>query len=197
MAGEELRDSADVAARALHDDPLFAHLAPDVRLRRRGMPLYFRANLGATARLGVTTVARRQGRVVGVASWVPPGRWPLSPGNQVRQAFGALRALVLRPRSIPDALRILRAIERVHTHEPHWYLSLLGVDPAQQGHGIGAALIEGGIARADDDGLPAYLETSNPKNLAWYRRFGFEIEQELRVGANRPAIWTMRRPVRD
>jgi ribosomal protein S18 acetylase RimI-like enzyme len=85
----------------------------------------------------------------------------------------------------------------VHPHEPHWYLSLLAVDPARQGHGIGAALIEDGIARADDDGLPAYLETSNPKNLAWYRRFGFEIEQELRVGATKPAIWTMRRPVRD
>jgi hypothetical protein len=44
--------------------------------------------------------------------------------------------------------------------------------------------------------LPAYLETSNPKNLAWYRRFGFEIERELRVGAAKPAIWTMRRPAR-
>jgi hypothetical protein len=100
MHGEELRDSAGVAARALHDDPLFAHLAPDVRLRRRGMPVYFRANLGATARVGATTVARRHGSVV-------------------------------------------------------------------------------------------------PKNLAWYRRFGFEIEQELRVGAANPAIRTMRRPVRD
>jgi ribosomal protein S18 acetylase RimI-like enzyme len=195
MHGGELHETASVAARALHDDPLFAHLAPDQRLRRRGMPVYFRANLGATARLEVTTVARRQGRVVGVASWVPPGRYPLSPGNQVRQALGALRALVLRPRSIPDGFRMLRAIERVHPHEPHWYLSLLAVDPAQQGHGIGAALIEDGLARADD-GLPAYLETSNPKNLAWYRRFGFQIEQELRIDAAKPGIWTMRRPVR-
>jgi GNAT superfamily N-acetyltransferase len=61
-----------------------------------------------------------------------------------------------------------------HPEEPHWYLPWIGVRPEAQGRGLGAALLRRGLARADRDGLPAYLEATNRRNAALYARHGFE-----------------------
>jgi ribosomal protein S18 acetylase RimI-like enzyme len=52
---------------------------------------------------------------------------------------------------------------------------MLGVDPARQGLGLGSAMLKAGLARVDADHLPAYLESSNPRNVPLYERFGFEV----------------------
>lgn len=193
----ELGAAAHLAARALHDDPMFVHLANDPDRRRRGMPVYMRATLQATIPAGATYVVRRSGIVCGVASWLPPGRYPPAAWRRVLQSVAAVRALAAVPRSLPDAFRATNAIERVHPHEEHWYLALLTVDPAEQTHGFGAALVRAVLDRDDVRAWPAYLETTNPRNIAWYRRFGFEVEQELRPLGHGPAIWTMRRTPED
>lgn len=57
------------------------------------------------------------------------------------------------------------------------YIWFIGVDPVMQHKGVGSKLLQEIIARKQ--GLPVYLETSNSKNLPWYRRFGFEIYEQL------------------
>lgn len=69
-----------------------------------------------------------------------------------------------------------------HLHEPHWHLAFIGVDPAHQGQGIGAALLRYALAQIDAQGLHAYLESSNPANISLHRRHGFEVIREIRVG---------------
>ncbi|TNF31223.1 MAG: GNAT family N-acetyltransferase, partial [Deltaproteobacteria bacterium] len=81
-----------------------------------------------------------------------------------------------------------------HPRAPHWHLFQLGVDPARQGHGLGRAIMEHAVALADADRVPAYLETSNPVNLPFYRRFGFEVLETLSGGGDMPPVWTMLRP---
>ena len=71
---------------------------------------------------------------------------------------------------------------RVHPHEPHWYLAVLGTDPSFQRTGAGTALLEPVLARVDAEGLPAYLETQKEANLAWYGRFGFDVVERARSG---------------
>jgi GNAT superfamily N-acetyltransferase len=56
-------------------------------------------------------------------------------------------------------------MERHHPKEPHWYLAFVGCDPTCQGQGLGSALIKEGLRRCDADGLPAYLESSSPRNI--------------------------------
>ncbi len=70
-------------------------------------------------------------------------------------------------------------MEEFHLAEPHWYLPLIAADPARQGQGLGTALMEAAIARIDADGRPAYLESSNPRNIPLYERFGFERIGEI------------------
>ena len=84
--------------------------------------------------------------------------------------------------------------EAHHPHGAHWYLPLIGVDPARQGHGYGSALLRHALARCDRDGVPAYLEATGPRNRALYERHGFAAVGTIRAGAW-PPIWPMvRRP---
>ncbi|MBV8949746.1 MAG: GNAT family N-acetyltransferase [Actinobacteria bacterium] len=193
----ELGAAAHVAARALHDDPMFVFLSGDTERRGRAMPVYLRALLQSGLAGRTTYVVRRGAVVCGVAGWLPPGAYPLPVSRRLRQSLGALRALSLVPRSIPAGLRALSATERAHPAEEHWYLALLAVEPAEQGHGFGAALVQEILGREGADFWPAYLETTNARNVPWYRRFGFEVERELRPFSSGPSIWTMRRPSAD
>ena len=69
---------------------------------------------------------------------------------------------------------VLEQAGSFHPEEPHWYLPLIGVDPIEQGRGCGSALLRVGLSRCDADRLPAYLESTNPKNIPLYERYGFE-----------------------
>jgi GNAT superfamily N-acetyltransferase len=60
-----------------------------------------------------------------------------------------------------------------HPQEPHWYLNVLSTRPDRQGQGLGTAVLGPVLERCDADGVPAYLESSNPRNLTLYRRHGF------------------------
>ncbi len=77
---------------------------------------------------------------------------------------------------------VLERMEEHHPEEPHWYLSIIGVDAAHQGNGLGAKLLQGALARCDAEGLIAYLESTNPANIPLYERHGFRVITEIRSG---------------
>ena len=105
----------------------------------------------------------------------------------------AVRFVGVKRRRLVRALRLYGPVGARHPKdEPHWYLAVLGVDGAAQGEGLGRRLIEPGLQRCDEEGLPAYLETMNEANLAWYARFGFEVTDEVHGGI--PAWLLTRRP---
>jgi GNAT superfamily N-acetyltransferase len=54
-----------------------------------------------------------------------------------------------------------------------WYLSIVGIAPRAQGHGIGARLLEPTLAEADSAGVECYLETFDSRNPRFYERLGF------------------------
>lgn len=93
-----------------------------------------------------------------------------------------------------DAMRVFEAMGSYHPDEPHWYLPLIGVDPAKQGRGHGAALMQFAAERADRERLPAYLESSNPRNIPLYQRFGFEILGTIQIGNSPPVTPMLRAP---
>lgn len=124
----------------------------------------------------------------GAAVWSPPGRWKTPWTETLGLALPSIR--LFRGRT-PRALRVLTAMEAAHPTDPeHWYLAILGTEPAHQGHGVGSALTRAVTDRCDEAGLDAYLESSKEQNLAFYRRHGFEVTEEkpLRGG---PPIWLM------
>ncbi|WP_373696803.1 GNAT family N-acetyltransferase [Microvirga yunnanensis] len=81
----------------------------------------------------------------------------------------------------------------VQPDEPHWYLPLIGVNPAQQGKGYGSALLKHALRLCDEDGTLAYLESSNPKNIPLYQRHGFQVLGTIQVGNSPPITPMLRR----
>jgi GNAT superfamily N-acetyltransferase len=195
--GRDLEEAAMVGARAFYHDMFFEFLEPHPVRRARGLALFTRASLYSVDQAGqVTGAFQRDGRLVGVCAWLPPGTYPRPVGNQVRQMLGALRAMALRPPGLRDGLRYLLAIEKVHPKDPLWYLLLLVVDPSVQRGGIGTRLQQEGLDAADRDGIDCYLETQKAENVPYYRRSGYKVDQELHPVEGGPPLWTMRRPCR-
>jgi GNAT superfamily N-acetyltransferase len=202
-AGVERMQAADEAsavvalARAFHRDPLFDFLVPDP-VRQARAALTFMGTVVADARpFGEVWVARAGDAVAGAAAWLPPGGYPRGARRSTVNIARDLRSLHRLGRRIPAGTRLNAAIDRAHARvrEPHWYLALLGTDPAWQRRGVGSALLAPVLARADADGVAAYLETQKAENLPWYGRLGFEVVSELEARGC-PKMWAMRRDPR-
>ena len=83
-------------------------------------------------------------------------------------------------------------MEARHPATPHWYLPMVGVEPARQGRGLGSALIRPVLERCDRTGVPAYLEATTPRSRALYERLGFRVTATIREGGC-PPLWCMLR----
>ncbi len=77
--------------------------------------------------------------------------------------------------------------------DPHWYVMVLGVAPAFQGQGYGRALLQPMLDRAELEGVPCYLETTQPKNVSFYRRLGFDVLVEDVEPESGLRVWTFRK----
>jgi GNAT superfamily N-acetyltransferase len=192
LTRRQTRDASETLARAFDDSPIFRHLVPGDRARGSILRSFFTAAIRDALPFGDVYAAVDGARVLGASVWLEPGRYPPSGWRQLRQLTGTFKLGPLAPRSIAPSLRYLRVGEQVHPKEPHWYLAILGVEPGEQGRGLGGALLRGVLERADRDGVPAYLETDKERNLAYYSRFRFTLRDTLHPdGPDAPPEWTM------
>ena len=71
------------------------------------------------------------------------------------------------------------------SRQPHWYLPLIGVDPLHQSKGWGTALLQYALDQVDREHLPAYLESSNPRNIPLYQRHRSRSSERSRPAVHR------------
>jgi GNAT superfamily N-acetyltransferase len=179
---------AEMLARAFYDDPVTSWFYPDAARRMRHARRFFaiRQRQLADQELIYTTP-----ELSGAALWAGPGRWR----EDLRQSLMLLPMLpVLLPR-IVRSTHAVREIERRHPVRPHYYLSVLGTEPEQQGGGIGSALLGPVLQRCDTDGVGAYLESSKETNVDFYVRHGFSVTERIDL-PDGPALWLMWREPR-
>lgn len=156
---------------------------PDVFLHN--MPLASRAFAGNCFALGT---AYEIGNFSGVALWLPPGE------SSDGETLGSLIERTAPAENLADLSKVFEQMATFHPHEPHWYLPLIGVDPSRQGEGLGDKLMVHALARCDGDGLPAYLESSNPRNIPFYERYGFQALGKIQSGSSPTLVPMLRRP---
>ena len=174
-----------VLAAAFHGDPVWSWLASPRANWDRRASAWFAAEARSQL-LGHGTVLIDTDQR-GAAVWSPPKRWRASTAEGLRLLVPSAR--LFRARSL-RSIRLITAIEKLHPKPEHWYLAVVGTDPAHQGSGVGSALITTMTDRCDAEGLPAYLESSKESNLAFYARHGFEVRDEVRQPGG-PTLWTM------
>jgi GNAT superfamily N-acetyltransferase len=192
LPGNRVAEAASVLARSFHDNPNFVYLFPDERARalQRLQQMCLHDALG----FGHVYAATIRGEIVGVAAWLPPDAFPLSPRRQLRVLPDTAIMLAASPRSIPRLLRFMAGVSRLHPAQPYWYLEVVGVEPAVQGLGVGTRLLEPVLTRADEAGQRCYLETMTERNVAWYSALGFEVVRAgVTFSPGGPPNWTMLR----
>jgi GNAT superfamily N-acetyltransferase len=177
-------------SRAFHDDPVMLYLFPDASKREPKLQAFFASEAKRAMTKGKLETAGAD-TSQGAAVWFGPGHWKLGGFEMLTQVPMILRF----GKQTPRALRLLGQIEKVHPKEPHWYLAVLGTDTAHQGKGIGSALLAPVLAKCDEEGLPAYLESSKESNIPFYNRHGFEVSCEV-TAKDGPTLWPMYREPR-
>jgi ribosomal protein S18 acetylase RimI-like enzyme len=179
----------EVLADAFAEDPVFAWLIPlQLRGRDHRMRLFFTSMSRGYLRQGKPCYLA--GDASAAALWAAPGAWAMPLSQVILEA--APNGLAFRHRLL-SALRTQQQIERLHVRQPtpHWYLGYLGTRRDRQGHGLGTQMLREVLAGADTDGVPAYLESSNERNLPLYQRNGFRVVGELQALGHGPTIWRM------
>ncbi len=184
---EEAPAIARTIARAFFEDPAYLVLFPDSGTRIERTARFVERTLRVVYlphhEVWVSDDLRA------CAAWAPPGKWHVGLLQQLRLVpvaplFGA-RALV--------GWRMLDRIESKHPKTPHHYLAFLGVDPDAQGRGLGSAVLRPVLERCDASRGDAYLESTNPRNHAFYRRQGFVIGDTVELSGGVTASFMTRK----
>lgn len=168
---------------AFSDDPLVRWIFPEPYQYLT----YFPEIVGLHGRKGIERgTVHHTADFMGAAFWYPPEALPDS------EALGDVIQRAVRERDQEGVLRVLEEMARYHPVEPHWYLRIIGVDPAQQGRGYGSGLLKYALMECDRGGQPAYLEATTERSLALYQRHGFEVVGKIQIEAS-PPMWPMLR----
>ena len=177
---DRVPDLATLLGHAFADDPMLVW--PFGGSDLEPITNFFRAFDEQIAGLGWLWEA---GDGIGVAAWIPPGS-----DEAMLDIDRAIRPTLVGAED--RHAQMWEWIAERFPDEPFWYLDHIGVDAAHRGNGAGTALIQHGLAFAERDGVPAFLETGRPGNVAYYERRGFRTTSDDDAPRGGPHIWFMR-----
>ena len=186
-------DAAAALARAFERDPAWLWALPDDRRRARVLPWFFGAALRYALRHGA--VYATASAPLGAAIVLPPERPRLKDGDVARAGLWQM-PFRAGPRGFRRFVVQGRVLEERHDCDVpprHAYVWLLGVDPPGHGRGLGSAVLRAVTAGADAQGVPTYLDTTNERNLPFYRRHGFEPVYAGTFPGGACPFWTLLR----
>jgi GNAT superfamily N-acetyltransferase len=106
---------------------------------------------------------------IGTALWLPPDV------HVDDEALGSVMERTLSPEKYAAMGTVFSQMAQYHPKEPHWYLPLIGIDSFHQNKGHGSVLMQHALQQCDRDHVAAYLESTNPRNISFYQRHGFEV----------------------
>ncbi|MFN8160477.1 MAG: GNAT family N-acetyltransferase [Solirubrobacterales bacterium] len=185
--------AAEVFAEAFNRDPVWGWAFPDEDRRFQQHTVFWRFFIDAAAAHGWVWLSAGGGAAT---LWVPPGCPEVSAGDEERiepmltDLVGAAQTEVL--------LETFERFDAAHPPDPpHYYLSLLGTHSDHRGRGVGMRLLADNLGAIDEEGMPAYLESTNPEaNNHRYERLGFRQVGEFDLPGDGPPVATMWREAR-
>lgn len=176
-----------IIVQAFRTDPAARWIFPDERQYLAKFPKFVKAFAGAAFAHGTAHYTADDSAA---ALWLPPGIHP-----------DEMALVTLLKETLPEAgqaevFALFEQMERHHPAEPHWYLPMIGVDPAKQRSGLGSALLKYALERCDVENKLAYLEASSSQSVPLYERHGFAVLGTIQVGSSPPPLFSMVRKPR-
>lgn len=178
-------------ATAFAHDPITGFLLQTRPGYRERVMQFFSLLMGARLALGMPVlVARDVDGIHGAAMGYTTARpeWP----KRFSEAWDRFES------AIPGMGERMAAYDEIAEKSkpagPHYYLGVLGLDPALHGRGMGMRLLKSFCDRSATDPLSdgVYLETANPSNVGFYERAGFEVTGQGDLGS--ATLWCMFQP---
>jgi GNAT superfamily N-acetyltransferase len=178
-------------ALAFFADPTWGWAFPDTQKRTEQHLLWWGLYMHSALPYGCVWMTDDGGAA---SLWIPPNRPELSDADEAKME-PMLRELV--GGHADDVMVLLERFDANHPRGvPHYYLSLLGTHPDHRGNGKGMGLLAANLAQIDQEGFPAYLESSNRGNDHRYERLGFVQIGEFAAPAGGPTVACMWRDPR-
>ena len=168
-------DTLKALVDSLRFDPFYVAISQnfdDEARRREALARYFDYSMSEGDRRGRLVVWPDPS--IGAAVWLLPTASSVTDAES--DAKAAFLTRVIGAHGAENYRRIIdfmRPRASAVIDESAWYLSIVGVAPTAQGHGIGARLLEPTLGEADEAGANCYLETFDGRNLRFYQRLGF------------------------
>lgn len=183
LTDQDREDFCRLIVMAFHADPLFLQLFPDTSDKYAYMQsfmafMFDKARIYNEIFIGYSF----DGGLRAAAIVQPPHT--SSFGQHRLFAKSVIRLIRDLPFSTVYHLNsYMRFILSTQTRQPQHYLTMIGVEPASQGQGIGKALLLNLLDRVDKSSKSTGigLDTENPANVEWYKHFGFELTQTKKL----------------
>lgn len=185
---EDIDGVVETMTTAFFHDPLWGPAFPDEQQRAVQAAAMWRLYVTSALRYPWTLVTPG---VEAAAVWIPPNGTELTP--QEESGLEDLLAQSAGTEAAKAILAIYDQLETAHPAEPCFYLTLLGVHDDHRGKGLGMGLLAESLTRIDTLGAPAYLESSNPANIARYERVGFTPRDTLTIATGHVVTTMWRR----
>jgi ribosomal protein S18 acetylase RimI-like enzyme len=187
----EVRRLVRLLRGGFEEEPVQRWLYPSRAWRVVASELWFHAMLADALRAGEVW---RFDDFSSVAVWLAPGDRSKGSGPWAA-ILKALEAVNRRAAAIRSELD--EELERRRPPARHWYLAAVSTERGRRGEGRGRDVLAPVLARCEQEGRLAYLETSEPRSIAFYERLGFEVWSRFELTAG-PTVWTMgRQPGRE
>ncbi len=191
LTADERPAAGAVAGRALSNGPMFRWIAGADNIARVGRSMDLFVSF-VPALVGPQIGAFIGPHLVGVCGIAPPDAClgALAP-DEMR-----IPPEVIGPPGDPSRENFAWSFLCNHDlDERHWHLGPVAVEHELQGSGIGSAMLQLVCTRMDAEGEVAWLETDKPDNVAFYRRHGFAVVEEMTVPSAEDGFtnWFMRR----
>lgn len=189
LARPQLPHALATLVEAFASDPMATYFFPLASKRSSGLAHILRVALRHGLCDGVVDSVHASG---GVAIWL---RSECATMNLPRMIRTGLLAAALKV-GFAATRRIMRFLQRMEEQRNqsiagrHWYLLNLAVRPELQGQGLGSVLLRSGLDRAQHQGVPCFLETTNPRNVPFYQKHGFRLVHKGHPPKGGPLVWS-------
>ncbi len=176
MQASELLPCANLAARAFGDYEYFSIYVPEDKKRQRLLRALLRSEFRSNQNSAAFFTAKKDGKLAAVAMLCAPDYRKPSDGQYLRTGY--LSAMFHGGVRNVNAWNEMEKLAGAPCHSltgNTWYLSLLTVDPAFAGHGIGSGMLQDCLIPyvRQQGGTALCLFTNSRRNRSFYQKNSF------------------------